>query len=684
MVSDNYGIVVDSGSSGSRIQIYKWKDPEELQKESKDDGILSSVPQIVQEDNWTYKISKGLSTFADHPNDVWEDHFEPLVEYAEQIIPEDKLSSTPIFIQATAGMRLIPQQKREKVLEKVCKALKEHTHFKIDSCEDHVQVIDGETEGLYGWIGLNYLKGKLNNYDSKASITDHDSFGFMDMGGASTQIAFVPSDMKDIEQHKDDLYKVRLRNINGESQDWSVFVSTWLGFGANEARKRHLKNLIGTLPEGLNYDSDGDSKYDLFDPCSPKNMQIEQELNGITYQITGQGDYKTCLKHIYPLLLKHLPCKEDPCLFNGVHAPKIDFEKDKFVGVSEYWYTANDVFHMGGAYNFLKFEERLKEFCETEWEQIETNFRNNQYGSNIPEPILRDSCFKASWVVNVLHEGFELPRIGFEKDDLSNDEIEKLNKQDTEHIPFQSANQIDGAELSWTLGKIVLYASSQIPTNDGGSVGVVPSETVQYISPAPILGSTNEESLQGYFVFMIGLLFFGALSYGLYTKKHVSFKFLKGRNIKNIQASSTRRFFQQGYSEILNRVKHLRHPTTSSDEESAIYEDDNLPGLQRRTSSSSIPANTSTLRTRSNVNLSDTLNDIPHFGRSFSANSLPGKISTNGDKSGLTFDFMGKKYNKYIKRSESPGRSVPFPQPLSMTGGSQLELKTLAKGKTSD
>ncbi|GMG55888.1 unnamed protein product [Ambrosiozyma monospora] len=290
---DNYGIVVDSGSSGSRIQIYKWQDPEYTQKNSKDTKQLNSVPEIIQEESWTFKTTPGLSTFADNPNAVWDDHFKPLIKYAEKIIPESKHSSTPIFIQATAGMRLVEETKRNNVLDKVCSSLKKKSKFQIGDCSEHVQVIDGEVEGLYGWLGLNYLKGHLNNYDPKLPESEHTSFGFMDMGGASTQIAFVPSDPAELKKHKEDLYSVKLRNVNGETQDWSVFVSTWLGFGANQARKRHLRNLILALPEGVNYDQDGDGDYDLIDPCAPRGMIIEQEHDGINYEITGSGDYKT-------------------------------------------------------------------------------------------------------------------------------------------------------------------------------------------------------------------------------------------------------------------------------------------------------------------------------------------------------------------------------------------------------
>ncbi|ODV96069.1 hypothetical protein PACTADRAFT_41245, partial [Pachysolen tannophilus NRRL Y-2460] len=481
---DRYGIIIDSGSSGSRLQVYKWTDPVFLQESSKDENILRSIPKIVQEDNWSYKISPGISSFKDRPSHVWDEHFRHLMEYAEKIIPLDQQAETPIFVLATAGMRMVQETPRFKILNNVCTGINKHSNFYIPDCQNHVRVIDGETEGLFGWIGLNYLMGQFDNYDQNQ---DHTSFGFMDMGGASTQIAFVPSNKSEISKHTNDLFTVNLRNVNGDTQSWKVFVSTWLGFGANEARRRHLKNAISSLPENIDTKEEYD-KY-LFDPCSPKDVVIDFQYNNKDYKIKGLGDYEVCLKDIYPLLLKHLPCDDNPCLFNGVHAPQIDFKEDKFVGVSEYWYTANDVFNMGGEYNFLKFNEKVKEFCSEEWATISSNFEAGKYGENMKLEYLKDSCFKASWVINILHEGFGLPRIGIDTSYLSEDQLKSLNSENNEleqaknlqHIPsFQSVNLVEGAELSWTLGKMLLYVSNQIPSKDNNDnvyrIGIIPSE----------------------------------------------------------------------------------------------------------------------------------------------------------------------------------------------------------------
>ncbi|QPG74319.1 hypothetical protein FOA43_001646 [Brettanomyces nanus] len=605
-MSDRYGIVVDAGSSGSRLQIYRWTDPATLASDkSSPSEVLHSVPNIIQEKEWGYRVNPGLSSYAKRPWKIWNSHLKPLIKFAETIIPEDKQKDTPIFIQATAGMRLLPEKQRNKILSNTCDSIRHHSKFQLNSCKDQIQVIDGDTEGIYGWMALNYLEDKFENFDSSNGINSHATFGFMDMGGASTQIAFVPSKESEREKHSNELYTVRLRNVDGSLQEWPVFVSSWLGFGANEARRRHLRNLIMSLPEGVNYDTNGDSTYDISDPCSQKGMKIQQKYKDIAYDITGSGDYKQCLRTIYPLLLKHLPCKEDSCLFNGVSAPAIDFDKDRFVGISEYWYTANDVFHMAGDYNFKDFEQRLKGFCEADWSQVEQNYENGKYGGNIQIPLLRDCCFKASWVVNVLHEGFGLPRIGFEADDSNNND--NNNYEDLKPA-FQSVNTIKGAELSWTLGKILLYASSQtLAPIYSASVGVYPSEAytlkVEEQRQADYAAQRDRESLFGLGPWWVIVLFiFSIMGIGFFlVKKHPKSKNLLLRMSIKLQAVLTK--FKSHATSAYSHIAGGRNDLGVNEETQELSELEE--GRFMHHSDSAADLRSSTLRTRSTANLQD-------------------------------------------------------------------------------
>lgn len=473
MVDYKYGVVIDSGSSGSRIMVYRWIDPASATLGSPSelpDSFYDGPPIISLEDGWTTKITPGVSTFGTKPSKVWKNHYRRLIQFAENIVPAAQIPETPIYVLSTAGMRLLPDQQRADVLQQTCKLIRRNSRFLLPDCAEHVKVIDGSTEGLYGWLALNYLMGLY----AKPSVENKnpESIGFLDMGGASTQIAFVPAE-EEISKHDEDLATVVLRKNNGKTQEWRVFVETWLGFGANQARSRHLNALIH-LYVGSNPTT---NKRTIKDPCMPAGAILKNyEYEGKKFTIQGTGSYDQCLKDTYPLLMKHLPCKDDPCLFNGVHAPKMDFEKDKFVGISEYWYSANDIFHSGGEYNFHTFNEKVKSFCDSKWDVIQKNSRNGEY-LNLPETALLDACFKATWVLNVLHEGFGLPRLNA---DIKNPGEMKTDKEvEKVHVPFKSAQSVDGKELSWTLGKILLVASSQIATLDTKPVGITGKSLVE-------------------------------------------------------------------------------------------------------------------------------------------------------------------------------------------------------------
>lgn len=597
----NYGIVVDSGSSGSRLQVYSWENPVVL-KLLTDLAVLSSPPKITQRSEWAMKISPGISSFKDKPEQVWTDHYAELMDFALKIVPLEKHSETPVFVLATAGMRMLEVSQQNHILGEVCTLLQQKTNFYVPNCAQFVQLIDGETEGLYGWIGLNYLMGQFENYTEK----EHESIGFMDMGGASTQIAFVPSSDQ-IEKHRDDLSSIILRNVNGQNQEWSVFVETWLGFGANQARQRYLEQLI-------NLSLINSRTADVNDPCLPKGAEIQHTLGDKLYSIKGTGNYEICLKTIYPLLLKHIPCKEEPCLFNGIHGPKLDFDKDKFVGISEYWYTANDILGSGGEYNYHTFNEKVREYCESDWNNIMENYNNGHYSKLDPEKFLKSACFKASWVINILHDGFDLPRLGIE---IPKNEEGKSENLDNVHIPFKSANSINGDELSWTLGKILLFASSQITSAEESipEVGIYPSELSgkKFVPEGGIreletnLGNRSNKNT------LASIILFFVLAYCLSILAKKVFKVRRLRSPKFLVYLGSKVPGVQTYFQL--------------DSTSQLYQNQNSINLEMEEGLMPSKSNESPhafLRTRLNINLSDQV-DIEnlHIGRN--ANNLINK-----------------------------------------------------------
>ena len=363
-------------------------------------------------------------------------------------------------------MRLLPDFERKQLLDRICAYTRSNTSFKVSSCDLHIQVIPGETEGLYGWIAANYLLGGFDAPEIHEHGKGHHTYGFLDMGGASAQIAFAPN-ATEAEKHADDLKLLRFRKVNGNVDEYRVFVTTWLEFGVHEARRRYIEALLAKY---------GPTQGELPDPCLPRGLAIStkgdfltpDKINGKELYLKGSADFQECLRSTLPLLNKEKPCADAPCLLNGIHVPAIDFDINHFVGVSEYWHTTHEIFefaHKDKSYDWKTYQERVNEFCTRDWPEIVEGVQAVQWGEKVTETTTAEVCFKASWLINMLHEGIGIPRVGLEalpdgtngtKDVLS----EVKNKGFTD--PFQAVNKIDGTEVSWTLGRMVLYAASEI------------------------------------------------------------------------------------------------------------------------------------------------------------------------------------------------------------------------------
>lgn len=98
------------------------------------------------------------------------------------------------------------------------------------------------------------------------------------------------------------------------------------------------------------------------DPCLQAGLTVkarepEYEEN---YNFTGTGNYFECKEALIPLLNLSIPCNVMPCSMNGVHQPTISYHNSQFYGFSEFWYTMEDVFRIGGLYEHEIFETHAR------------------------------------------------------------------------------------------------------------------------------------------------------------------------------------------------------------------------------------------------------------------------------------------------------------------------------------
>lgn len=427
------------------------------------------------------KTRPGISTLASRPLDVG-DYLQPLIDAATKEIPPESRSEAPIFVMATAGMRLVQETQRVSLLDEVCLYLRENTEFHLPDCSRHVQVISGETEGLYGWLAANYLLGGFDPMPDDGEA-GNDTYGFLDMGGASTQIVFAPNATESAE-HWDDLKLVRLRNVDGTSNEYKVFSTSFLGFGAHVARERFVEALTDLY-------STEDTNV-LPDPCMPEGLRTTADGDVVTGDIPpsgtvleGTGDFDECLRQTFPLLRKDAVCEDAPCLFNGQHTPAIDFDATRFVGVSEYWHVTHGVFSSSGskAYDLASYREKVDEFCNQSWAAIKQDLVPRKKSSAQKLQDAQEACFKASWLINVLYEGIGVPMVNPDVSSATRPNITNGTgpaAEDESVDPFMPVNKIHGTEFSWTLGTMLIHASSQIPSS-GMSLPVGLGDTISGI-----------------------------------------------------------------------------------------------------------------------------------------------------------------------------------------------------------
>lgn len=367
----------------------------------------------------------GISTQS--PSDI-RSYLSPLLTHALQQIPPSQHSHTPIYLFATAGMRLLPASSREAILEETCKVIRDGYPFVVGErssagpCGENIRVISGEEEGMWGWVAVNYLMDGFGHAPSSSSspgagvgsgagpssgdatmgllplaplaepppdsssdsvtpvdVSHHSpTFGFLDMGGASTQLAFSPTQSELLKSGfpPDQLEVISLKLLSGEVVEWPVFAASWLGFGTNRVRERYLEQLLSNWKESAS--KSGVETLDLStpipDPCLPSELVLHSTDPSRHPDFIGTGSFSQCIVDLLPLLGHSSPCPTAHCLFAGLPTPHIDFGREDqrgFIGISEYWYTAQQVLGLGGVWDWAEWEKGMGEFCGRSWKAIE-------------------------------------------------------------------------------------------------------------------------------------------------------------------------------------------------------------------------------------------------------------------------------------------------------------------------
>uniref|UniRef100_A0A5F5PQF0 nucleoside-triphosphate phosphatase n=1 Tax=Equus caballus TaxID=9796 RepID=A0A5F5PQF0_HORSE len=434
----NYGLVVDCGSSGSRIFVYFWPrhngNPHDLLdiKQMRD---RNSQPVVK-------KIKPGISAMADTPEHA-SDYLRPLLSFAAAHVPVKKHKETPLYILCTAGMRLLPERKQLAILADLVKDLPLEFDFLFS--QSQAEVISGKQEESDAEAPQELATGRRR------------TVGILDMGGASLQIAYeVPTSTSVLPPKQEEAAKILLAEFNlgcdvqHTEHVYRVYVTTFLGFGGNFARQRYEdlvlnetlnKNRLLGQKTGLSPDNP------FLDPCLPVGLTDVVERNSQVLHVRGKGDWATCGAMLSPLLARS---NASQASLNGIYQSPIDFNNSEFYGFSEFFYCTEDVLRIGGRYHGPTFAKAAQDYCGMAWSVLTQRFKNGLFSSHADEHRLKYQCFKSAWMYQVLHEGFHFPY---------------------DYPNLQTAQLVYDREVQWTLGAI-LYKTRFLPLRDLRQEGV--------------------------------------------------------------------------------------------------------------------------------------------------------------------------------------------------------------------
>uniref|UniRef100_A0A8C6ZA72 Ectonucleoside triphosphate diphosphohydrolase 3 n=1 Tax=Nothoprocta perdicaria TaxID=30464 RepID=A0A8C6ZA72_NOTPE len=401
-VAGCYGIVLDAGSSRTTIYVYEWP----AEKEN-DTGVVSQIFKCSVE-------GPGISSYKNNPGAIAKP-FDDCLNKVKERIPAHLHKNTSAYLGATAGMRLL---QNETAASEVLASIQ--SYFRAQPFEFRgAHIITGPEEGVYGWITANYLMGNF--------LEVKETMGALDLGGASTQISFIPEDSQD---YSNSTLQVKLYGY-----EYNVYTHSFQCYGRDEAEKRLLKSTASFKVDNPCYPQNYETAFTMKSLCGSLCTQSLRPANYHPNQLVkfhGTGDPALC-QEMVSLLFNITACRDrDECPFNGIHQPKV---KGNFVAFSGFYYTINAL-NLSGHFSLSDFNSSMWFFCSRSWVQL--HFMLPKF----EETYARSYCFSANFIYYLLVHGY------------------KFDAETWPQIHFQK--EVGNSSIAWSLG-YMLSLTNMIP-----------------------------------------------------------------------------------------------------------------------------------------------------------------------------------------------------------------------------
>ncbi|KAH9464882.1 hypothetical protein Pst134EB_004387 [Puccinia striiformis f. sp. tritici] len=454
--SHRYALMVDAGSTGSRIHVYRFSYCLPPSSTSTGDSASSILPKL--ENELFFKTQPGLSSYAGRPIDAAES-LRPLLQAALDGVPVEQRHCTPISVKATAGLRLLGDNQSKEILDQVRIWLRTSWPFKLDP-QNAVSIMDGADEGVYAWVTINYLLKTIGPIPEgqKKNMTA----AVMDLGGASTQIVFEPLRAK--LEPGEHVYEL---GFGGKKH--ALYQHSHLGYGLMEAR-RAVHQMIGYAElwrrkiewnELVNLGPIGNPclqphttrKISLVpsSSSSSSNTNIPQNVEFIG----SEGGFIACRRVVDLVIGKDASCILKPCAFAGVYQPSFaEAFKDGPIYALSYFYDRLSPLGIKEIFTLGELTKLIEPICSRtpedggKFEQEIERLRTAASSQKAPYDTLKDldiksivaeiddrpeTCLDLTFIFSILDLGYQLDH----------------------HRPIIISKKITAIELGWALGAAI-------------------------------------------------------------------------------------------------------------------------------------------------------------------------------------------------------------------------------------
>ncbi|KAI9087549.1 hypothetical protein K1719_030419 [Acacia pycnantha] len=397
-----YTVVVDCGSTGTRVNVHEW---------TVDSVSTTDLPILLHSypDNTTrsslwksscqyhcMQTEPGLDKFVNNSSGVKES-LEPLIIWAEKLVPRERHKDTPIFVLATAGLRRLTSSDAEQVLEDVEAVVKDHSFMYRKSW---IRVLSGREEAYYGWVALNYKIGSFVDYPKSPTL------GLLDLGGSSLQIVM------EVVDTNDDIDTMRSKLNSIEHQ---IIAYSLPAFGLNEAFDR----TIYMLTNNHSREKTGDS-FEIRHPCLRSNFlqnytcysctgyeknHSKLQKDELSYlRLVGEPDWGRCkdLAIAAALNLSDLSAPH-PTLGSGIYnLTAVAHPTRRFHALSGF-FLVHSKLNLNPRANITKVWESGKHLCSALWAGLSSISDNPNYAGQF--------CFRVAYMASLIEYTLHLDEV---------------------------------------------------------------------------------------------------------------------------------------------------------------------------------------------------------------------------------------------------------------------------------